>query len=249
LNLDGEVIGVNSAIFSQSGGNIGIGFAIPINMAKQLLPQLRQGKVRRSWLGVMIQNITPELKAKLGLSTEEGALVSDVVSGGPAEKAGIKRGDVILRFDGKAIRSSSDLPFVVASTPIGKTVTVEVMRDNQRMNLQVKTEELKEEAEAALPSKTPSHLGIEVREITPEMAKNYGLSRTSGVIVVRVENGSPAEQAGLAAGDIIVEIDKKPVKDIETLNNLLAGVKEGQTILFLIDRGGTTIFVTLNVRK
>jgi serine protease Do len=91
LNLDGEVIGVNSAIFSQSGGNIGIGFAIPINMAKQLLPQLRQGKVRRSWLGVMIQNITPELKAKLGLSTEEGALVSDVVSGGPAEKAGIKR--------------------------------------------------------------------------------------------------------------------------------------------------------------
>lgn len=249
LNLDGEVIGVNSAIFSQSGGNIGIGFAIPINMAKQLLPQLRQGKVRRSWLGVMIQNITPELKAKLGLSTEEGALVSDVVSGGPAEKAGIKRGDVILRFDGKAIRSSSDLPFVVASTPIGKTVTVEVMRDNQRMNLQVKTEELKEEAEAALPSKTPPHLGIEVREITPEMAKNYGLSRTSGVIVVRVENGSPAEQAGLAAGDIIVEIDKKPVKDIETLNNLLAGVKEGQTILFLIDRSGTTIFVTLNVRK
>jgi serine protease Do len=137
----------------------------------------------------------------------------------------------------------------VASTPIGKTVTVEVMRDNQRMNLQVKTEELKEEAEAALPSKTPPHLGIEVREITPEMAKNYGLSRTSGVIVVRVENGSPAEQAGLAAGDIIVEIDKKPVKDIETLNNLLAGVKEGQTILFLIDRSGTTIFVTLNVRK
>jgi serine protease Do len=249
LNLDGEVIGVNSAIFSQSGGNIGIGFAIPINMAKQLLPQLRQGKVRRSWLGVMIQNITPELKNKLGLGTDEGALVSDVVSGGPAEKAGIKRGDVILQFDGKAIRSSSDLPFVVASTPIGKTVVVEVMRENQSMKLQVKTEELKEETEAEPPSKTPSHLGIEVQQITPEMAKNYGLSRTLGVIVVRVENGSPAEQAGLAAGDIIVEIDKKPVKDIETLNNLLAGVKEGHTILFLIDRGGTTVFVTLNVKK
>jgi len=249
LDMNGKVIGVNSAIFSQSGGNIGIGFAIPINMAKQLLPQLREGKVRRSWLGVMVQNVTPELKTKLGLGTDEGALVSDVVPGAPAEKSGIKRGDVILQFDGKVIRSARDLPFIVASTPIGKTVGVEVMRDNQRMKLQVKTEELKEETEAAPPSKTPPHLGIEVQEITPEMAKNYGLSRTSGVIVVRVENGSPAEEAGLAAGDIIVEIDKKPVKDLETLNNLLVGVKEGHTLLFLIDRGGTTIFVTLNVKK
>jgi serine protease Do len=243
------VIGVNSAIFSQSGGNIGIGFAIPINMAKQLLPQLREGKVRRSWLGVMVQNVTPELKSKLGLGTDEGALVSDVVSGGPAEKAGIKRGDVILQFDGQVIRSSRDLPFIVASTPIGKKVGVDVMRENQRIHLQVKTEELKEETEAAPPSKTPPHLGIEVQDITPEMAKNYDLSRTSGVIVVRVENGSPAEEAGMAAGDIIVEIDKKPVGDIEALNNLLTGVEEGDTILFLIDRGGTTIFVTLNVRK
>jgi len=249
LNLDGEVIGVNSAIFSQSGGNIGIGFAIPVNMAKQLLPQLKAGKVSRSWLGVMIQNITPELKAKLGLGTDEGALVSDVVLGAPAEKAGIQRGDVILAFDGKTIRSSRELPFVVASTPIGKTVGVEVMRDNQRMTLQVKTEELKEETEAAPPSITPPHLGIEVQEITPEMAKNYGLSRASGVIVVQVENGSPAEAAGLTAGDIIVEIDKKPVKDMDTLNGLLAGVQDGHTILFLIDRGGTTIYVTLKVEK
>ena len=249
LNLDGEAIGVNSAIFSQSGGNIGIGFAIPINMAKQLLPQLREGKVRRSWLGVMIQDITPELNAKLGLGADEGALVSDVVSGGPAEKAGIKRGDVILQFDGKPIRSSRDLPFVVASTPIGKTVTVEVMRESQRMNLQVKTEELKEEAEAAPSQEAPPKLGIQVQEITPEMAKNYGLSRTSGVIVVQVAPGSPAEEAGLAPGDIIVEIDKKPVGNLETLNRLLAGVKQGDTILFLIDRGGTTIFVTLNVKQ
>jgi len=126
---------------------------------------------------------------------------------------------------------------------------VEVMRDNQRMNLQVKTEELKEEAEAAPPSETGPYLGMEVREITPEMAKNYDLSRTSGVIIVQVENGSPAEQAGLTAGDIIVEIDKKPVKDVVTFNRLLAGVKEGETLLFLIDRGGTTIFVTLSVKK
>jgi serine protease Do len=249
LNLDGEVIGVNSAIFSQSGGNIGIGFAIPINMAKQLLPQLREGKVRRSWLGVMIQNVTPELKAKLGLGTDEGALVSDVVPGGPAEKAGIKRGDVITQFDGKIIRSSRDLPFVVASTPIGRSVVVEVMRGNQRMNLRVKTEELKEEAEEVPSSEPRPYLGMHVQQITPEMAKNYDLSRTSGVVIVQVERGSPAAEAGLTPGDIIVEIDKRPVKDIKTLNNLLAGIKEADTILFLIDRDGTTIFLTLNVRK
>jgi serine protease Do len=250
LNLDGQVIGVNSAIFSESGGNIGIGFAIPINMAKQLLPQLKEGKVRRSWIGVMIQDITPELKSKLNLGTEEGALVSDVVSGGPADKAGVKRGDVILRFDDKAIRSTQNLPFVVASTPIGKTVEMEIMRGNQRMNLQIKTEELKEEAEEETPAEEAGpNLGMEVQEITPEMAKNYNLSRTSGVIIVDVESGSPAGEAGLVPGDIIVEIDKKPVKDLETLNNLLAGVEAGDTILFLIDRGGTTIFVTLTVEK
>ena len=249
LNLDGEVVGVNSAIFSQTGGNIGIGFAVPINMAKQLLPQLRQGKVRRSWLGVMVQNITPDLKSALNLKTDEGALVSDVVAGGPAEKSGIKRGDVILQFDGKVIRTSRDLPFIVASTPIGKTVVVEVMRDNQRVNLQVKTEELNEETDEEQPGKIPPYLGIEVLEITPEMAKNYGLSRTSGVVIVRVEEGSPADDAGLDPGDIIVEIDQKPVKNIEELNNLLAGVKERQPLLFLIDRGGTTIFVTLTVKK
>jgi len=218
-------------------------------MAKQLLPQLRQGKVSRSWLGVMIQNITPELKAKLGLGTDEGSLVSDVVSGGPAEKAGIKRGDVILQFNDKPIRSSHDLPFVVASTPIGKTVGVVVMRDNQRMNLQVKTEELKEEGEAIPPSEARPDLGMLAQEITPEMAKNYGLSKSSGVIIVKVESSSPAEEAGLAAGDIIGEIDKQPVKDVKTLNSLLAGVQKGHTILFLIDRGGTTIFMTLNVKK
>jgi serine protease Do len=182
---------------------------------------------------------------------DEGALVSDVASGGPADKAGIKRGDVILRFDNKPIRSMHDLPFVVASTPIGQTVTIEIMRGSQRMNLQITTEELKEEAEqeAAPAGEAGPYLGIEVQEITPEMAKNYDLSRSSGVIIVQVEDGSPAEEAGLSPGDIIVEIDKKPVKDVATFNRLLAGVKEGETLLFLVDRGGTTIFVTLTVEK
>jgi serine protease Do len=125
------------------------------------------------------------------------------------------------------------------------------MRGSQRMNLQITTEELKEEAEqeAAPAGEAGPYLGIEVQEITPEMAKNYDLSRSSGVIIVQVEDGSPAEEAGLTPGDIIVEIDKKPVKDVATFNRLLAGVKEGETLLFLVDRGGTTIFVTLTVEK
>ena len=249
LNMDGKVIGINSAIFSQSGGNIGIGFAIPSNMAKQLLPQLKEGKVRRSWIGVMIQDITPVLKDKLGLTTEEGALVSDVVAGGPADKAGVKRGDVIVQFDGKTIRSSRDLPFVVASTPIGNTSAVEVMRDGQQLMLKIKTEELKEDAQAAAPSEARRQLGLQVQDITPDMAKAYGLSRTSGVVIVGVEEDSPAQEAGLAPGGIIVEIDKNPVKDVAMLNRLLAGYQAGHTILFLIDRGGTTIFVTVAVKK
>ena len=156
---------------------------------------------------------------------------------------------MILQFDGKAIRNSRDLPFIVASTPIGRTVPVEVMRDNQRMNLQVKTEELKEEVEAAPAAETGPYLGMEVQEITPEMAKNYGLSRTSGVIIVEVESGSLAEEAGLVPGDIIVEVDRKPVSNLEALSRLLAEFKEEDTILFLIDRGGTTIFVTMKVKK
>ena len=136
MDMGGKVIGVNSAILSQTGANIGIGFAIPINIARQLLPQLREGRVKRSWLGVIIQDITPDLKFKLNLNTEEGALVSDVVPYSPAEKAGLKRGDVILLFDGKAIRNSHELPFIVASTPIGQTVSIEVLRDGQKMRFQ-----------------------------------------------------------------------------------------------------------------
>ena len=247
--MDGKVIGVNSAILSQTGGNIGIGFAIPINIARQLLPQLREGRVKRSWLGVIIQDITSELKLKLNLKTEEGALVSDVVPYSPAEKAGLKRGDVILLFDGKAIRNSHELPFIVASTPIGQTVSIEVQRNGQKMSFQVKTEELKVESDNSPDREEGEYLGMQLQEITPEMAKNYGLQRTSGVIIVEVENGSPAEAAGLTAGDIIVEIDKQPIGNLETFHRLLAGFKEGDVILFLIDRESTTIFVTLTVGR
>jgi serine protease Do len=249
LNTAGEVIGVNTAIFSQSGGSIGIGFATPINMAKDLLPQLKKGKVVRGWLGVVIQNVTPELKDKLKLSTERGALVADVVSGGPAEKAGIERGDVIVRFDDKDISESDDLPYVVAATPVGKTVMVEVIRKGQRESIQVEIGELEEEEKPQVASEARPNLGLTVREITPELARNFGLSETSGVVIVQVQANSPAQEAGLAPGDMILEIDQVEVKDLEQFNKMTEGYKAGDTILFLIKRRGSTLFLTLTVAE
>jgi len=247
LDITGEVIGVNTAIFSQSGGSVGIGFAIPINMAKDLLPQLKKGKVVRGWLGVMIQNITSELKDKLKLSTEKGALVADVVEGGPADKAGIERGDVIVTFDGKDISESDDLPYVVASTPVGKTVTVEVIRKGQRKSIQVEIGEQEEEERPQPASEARPNLGLSVREITPELARNFGLSETSGVVIVEVQPNSPAQEAGLAPGDLILEIDQVEVKDLEQFNKMTEDYKAGDTILFLIKRRGSTLFLTLTV--
>ena len=247
LDITGEVIGVNTAIFSQSGGSIGIGFATPINMAKDLLPQLKKGKVVRGWLGVVIQQVTSELKDKLKLSTEGGALVADVVEGGPAEKAGIKRGDVIVTFDGNDISESNDLPYIVASTPVGKTVTVEVIRKGQRKSIQVEVGELEEEEKPQVASEIRPNLGLTVREITPDLARNFGLSETSGVVIVQVQANSPAQEAGLAPGDLILEIDQVGVKDLEQFNTMTEGYKAGDTILFLVKRRGSTLFLTLTV--
>jgi serine protease Do len=249
LDTTGKVIGVNTAIFSQSGGSIGIGFAIPINMAKELLPQLKKGKVVRGWLGVVIQQVTSELKDKLKLSTEKGALVADVVEGGPADKAGIERGDVIVTFDGKDISKSDDLPYIVASTPVGKTVTVEVIRKGQRKSIQVEIGELEEEEKPQVASEARPNLGLTVREITPELARNFGLSETSGVVIVQVQANTPAQEAGLAPGDLILEIDQVEVKDLEQFNKMTEGYKAGDTILFLIKRRGSTLFLTLTVEE
>ena len=247
LNTAGAVVGVNTAILSQSGGSVGIGFAIPINMAKDLLPQLKKGKVVRGWLGVMIQEITPELKDKLNLKQEKGALVGDVVAQGPADKAGIKRGDVIVSFDGKEISEANDLPFIVGSTPVGKTVPLEIIRKGKKERFQAQIEELKEEREAEVVSEVRPNLGLTVREITPELARNFGLSETSGIVVVQVQNNTPAQEAGLAPGDIILEMDQVPVKDLEQFNQMIGAYKAGDTILFLINRRGSTVYLTLKV--
>jgi serine protease Do len=248
LNTFGEVVGINTAIFSQSGGSVGIGFAIPINMVKDLLPQLKNGKVIRGWLGVMIQKITPELRAKLNLLDENGALVGDVISGSPADQSGIKRGDVIMAFDGKPIRESRELPYIVAATPVGKTVSVQLIRKREKRNVQVKVGELKASLEE-VPSGPESEygLGMTLEEVTPELAKQYDLPETSGLIIVKVENNSPAAEADLREGDIILEIDQTPVKRLAAFVRMMRRYKKGDTVLFLINREGSTLFVTFTI--
>jgi len=245
LNTDGEVIGINTAIFSQSGGNVGIGFAIPINMAKELLPQLKKGKVIRGWIGVTIQRVTPELKKKLDLEDEKGALVSDVDPRGPADESGIKRGDVIVSFDDKLIRESRELPYIVASTPLGKTVFVDVIRNREKMKTELRVGELKMEEEYEQVSKAPPSFGMTLQEITPELAQQYDLAETSGLIIVNVESNSQAAEADLRSGDILLEVDQMPVKSITAYNRKIQQYKKGDTILFLINREGSTLFLTL----
>jgi serine protease Do len=249
LNTAGEVIGINTAIFSGTGGSIGIGFAIPINMAKDLLPQLKKGKVVRGWLGVMIQQINKELKEKLGLKSEKGALVADVMDGGPAEEAGIKRGDVIISFDGEEIKEMSELPYIVASTPVGKKVIVEVIRKGRKKEFEVEVGEIKEDKAAPAAREAKPKLGMTVKEITPNLARKLDLSEDGGVVVVRVDANSPAKEANIRPGDIILEIDQEEIKDLEAYEEKIEDYKTGDTVLLLINRKGTTLYVTLKIEE
>jgi len=245
LNLRGEVIGINTAIFSRTGGNIGIGFAIPINLVKELLPQLRgKGKVVRGYLGVLIQKVTPEIAESLGMDKSQGALVANISKDGPAEKAGVKVGDVIVEFDGKEVKDSGDLPIIVARTPVDKKVRMKVLRDKKETVLNVAVGELKdEEVVATAPEK--GELGLTVQRLTPQMAESLGLEKAEGVVVTAVEPASAGDEAGIRRGDIIVEVDRKAVRSIDDYKKAVAGVRKGRGVLFLVRRGDSTLFLAL----
>jgi serine protease Do len=245
INLRGEVVGIDSAIYSQSGGNIGIGFAIPINLVKELLPQLEStGKVTRGWLGVSIQGMTPDLAASLGLDNAKGALVSSVVHDSPADRAGIKSGYVIVGYEGKKIDNANDLPFLVAGTPVGKTVSLQVLHGKETITLPVTIEKMQEQ-EAIASTSEKGDLGLTVEEITPEVAQNLGLDRTRGVVVRAVAPDSLGEEAGLLPGDIIREIDRKPIRNLSDYKKIMASAVQQKSVLFLIQRQDNTIFLAL----
>ena len=245
INLRGEVIGINTAIFSRTGGNIGIGFAIPVNLVKELLPQLRgKGKVTRGYLGVLIQKVTPEIAESLGMEKSQGALVANVSKDGPADKSGVKVGDVIVEFDGKEIRDSAELPIIVARTSVDKKVKMKVLRDKKEFTLNVAVGELKdEEVVASAPEK--GEMGLTVQRLTPQIAESLGLEKTDGIVVSAVEPGSAADEAGIRRGDVIVEIDRKPIRNLEEYKKSIATVRKGKGVLFLVRRGESTLFLAL----
>ena len=245
INIRGEVIGINTAIFSQSGGNIGIGFATPINIAKEILPQLKsKGKVTRGWLGVVIQNVTPDIAESLGLDKTQGGLVADVAKNGPAEHAGIKIGDVIVEFEGREIKQSSDLPALVARISPGKQVRMKVLRDKKEIPVSATIGELKEE-EAVASAKEKTGLGLTVQNITPRIARSLGLERPQGVVITGVEPGSPAEDAGLQRGDVILEVDRKPIQNLSDYRKAVGSGRKEAGALFLVKRGESTMFLAL----
>jgi serine protease Do len=244
LNLKGEVVGINSAIVS---GGQGIGFAIPINVVQDLLPQLKsKGKIARGWLGVVIQKITPEIAKSFNLKETEGALVSDVMENGPAEKAGIKRGDVITFYNGKKIKDNEMLPRLVAATEISKKITVGIIRDGKPMGVEIVIGELPDEGlKASKKPEVEKDFGLVVQDITPEIAKHLNLKDRRGVIATDVTPGSPAGDADIRSGDIIKEISRKPIQSMSDFKEAMrnANIKEG--IVMLVKRENTTFYTVV----
>jgi serine protease Do len=243
INLKGEVIGISSAIVATGQG---IGFAIPSNMAKTVVPQLREkGKVTRGWLGVSIQSVTPEIAQAFGLKEPRGALVGDVVTGGPAEAAGIKRGDIIVSFDGKDVKNMPELSRMVAGTPVGKMVDVRVVRSGKDIDLKVTVTELTEGQTASRSREKESGLGIAVDDITPRWMDKFRLKTRTGVVVVGVAPDGIAAEAGIQPGDIILEINNRPVRNMNDYREAIGRIEKGGPVLFLIKRGPQTFYITI----
>ena len=246
VNMRGEVIGVNTAIVA---GGQGIGFAIPVDMAKEVLPQLKaKGYVTRGWIGVAIQEVTPELARSFGLKEARGALVADVTAGGPAAKAGLEPGDVIVKFGTHDIHEMSELPRTVAATPVGTKVPVTVIRGGKERTFTIEVGELKEKTAPVGEPEVTGDLGMRLRALTPDMARRLGLPETEkGLVVTDVDAGGLASEAGIAPGDVIKQVNRRPVVTVEDYQKIIGRAKPGETILFLVRRGEVTSFRAITI--
>jgi serine protease Do len=245
FNMNGEMVGINTAIVASGQG---IGFAIPVDLAKPLIPQLvKTGEVTRGYLGVSIQSVTPDLAKAMKLEERQGALVSEVMPGGPAAKAGIRQGDVIVGFNGATVKDSHDLPAMVAKTPVGEEATVTLRRDGKTRKVPVTVGKLPSERGTSEESSqtSQSQWGLQLQEVTPQMARQRGLGDASGVMVVDVQSGSPAERAGLQRGDIIREVNHQPVKSVQEMREAIAKAGNADSLLLLVKRDQGSVFVAM----
>ncbi len=256
FNVEGDVIGVNTAIFSPSGGNIGIGFAVPATLAKEVIADLREfGSVRRGWLGVSFQPVSDEIADAVGLDQARGALVAEVLDGGPAAAAGLRQGDVIIGYDGEPLEEAGNLPERVAETASGSTVPVTVWRNGEEETLEVTIGTPPEEAELAalqqeeaVPEPESQTLGMSLAQLGPASRERFGLPEgTEGVVITEVTQGTPAAETGLVPGDVILQVNQEAVESPDAVRSALSAAREAgrERALMLIQRDGQQQFVTV----
>jgi len=241
LNLDGQIIGINTAIFSRSGGSQGIGFAIPVNMVRQIYDQIvKNGSVTRGYLGILIQELTPELAEQFQIKDGKGILVSEIMKDAPAEKAGLKRGDVILELDGRQVEDLGHFRNRISFTPPGAEVTLTILRKAERMQIKLPVGKLDPKAQAAVveEAETTKKLGLSLQEVSGELAEKMNLDGR-GVVIASVEEGSPADRAGLEAGAAVLEINQKEVKTIKEATEALVAAGDGSVLLLIKEKRGT----------
>jgi serine protease Do len=248
FNTAGKVIGINTAIYSSTGTNAGIGFAIPIDLARDIMDQLKEhGRVIRGWLGVEIQQVTPDLAQSFGLDKAEGALVANVVEDGPAAKAGVKRGDIILTFNGQPVPDEHHLPEMVAQTQINKTVPLEVIRNGKHVDLDVKVGELQETKLASAKSdESNDNWGLQVQALTPEIAQQLNLKSAKGVVVRGVNPDTPGADAGVQPGDVVLEVNHRKIESVDDfLSEAKSAKGSKKPALLLVQRGDATLYTVI----
>jgi serine protease Do len=247
VNMSGQVVGINTAIVARGQG---LGFAIPINMAKKVYADLvARGRVARGWLGVSVQPLTSELAKSFGAPDTRGVLVADVIPESPAHQAGLQAGDIILEFDGRKVEAPTDLQRTVGLTEPGRSVALKVWRERAEKRVEVKIAETPEEAQPLRPARARSLLGLEVRPVTPELARQFTLREATGVVVVRVEDGSPAAAAGIQRGDVIREMNRQRVRSMGDFERLTRDLKEGDRVTLLLQRGQASLYVAFTVAR
>ena len=245
FNMQGKVIGINTAIVAQGQG---IGFAIPINMAKNILSDLKtKGKVTRGWLGVSIQDISEDIAKSMNYKNKEGVLVTDVFKDDPADKAGVKVGDVITEINGKQIKDTHDLLLTTAALHVGEKAILKVLRDGKAISLTAVVAERKDKPEVALMKKSSTYFGINVQEISKELAKQLDVAQGVGLIVTEVEEGSPADNVGIQPRDIIIQVNKVKVSTLKQYMSEMAKAVEKKNVILLIKRGNSNFFVGLHL--